>query len=346
MSRNTSNMVGTDRREADELASQLAAIVQSSDDAIVSKNLDGIVMNWNAGAERIFGYSASEMIGQPITKLIPDDRLDEESKILAQIRAGHRVDHYETVRKRKDGTLLEVSLTVSPVRNAKGTIVGASKIARDITERKRVEERQKLLMGEMKHRVNNLEAVIQSLGRSAIPKNEPAVGAFFDAFIGRLHALLSVGDLVVSSTSRQADLREVINRALAPFLNAESGPRIKLTGPSLHLAENTSGGLALAMHELATNAIKYGALKTDNGTIELLWSVETDGENGHLVKIEWKEHVEGIVSEPESRGFGTRLIRAAIAAERDHRTDVVFEPDGLRCTFQFHINGEMGSRPC
>ncbi|MGZ4987698.1 MAG: sensor histidine kinase [Limisphaerales bacterium] len=346
MSRNTSNVIGADSREAHELASQLAAIVQSSDDAIVSKNLDGIVVNWNAAAERIFGYSASEMIGQPIAKLIPEDRLDEESNILAQIRAGRRVDHYETVRKRKDGTLIEVSLTVSPVTNSEGIIVGASKIARDITERKRVEERQKLLMGEMKHRVNNLEAVIQSLGRSAIPKNEPAVEAFFDAFMGRLHALLSVGDLVVSSTSRQADLRDVINRALEPFLNAGTGSAIKLAGPSLHLAENTSGGLALAMHELATNAIKYGALKADGGTVELHWSVEPDGENGRRVKIEWKERVDSVISEPENRGFGSRLIRAAIAAERDHRTDVVFEPDGLRCTFQFHIAGEVGSRPC
>ena len=232
-----------------------------------------------------------------------------------------------------------MSLTVSPVRNAEGTIVGASKIARDITERKRSEERQKLLMGEMKHRVNNLEAVIQSLGRSAIPKNEPAVEAFFDAFMGRLHALLSVGDLVVSSTSRQADLCDVMSWALAPFLNSETKSRIKLDGPSLQLSENTAGGLALAVHELATNAIKYGALKTGVGTVELRWSVESDRENGRLAKIEWKERVGSTVTEPTSKGFGSRLIRAAIASEPEHRTDLAFEPDGLRCSFQFRLAG-------
>ncbi|MFZ1198354.1 MAG: PAS domain S-box protein [Pseudolabrys sp.] len=113
----------------------MASIVESSDDAIVSKNLDGIIANWNRGAERIFGYTSDEAIGQPITIVIPTDRQSEERKILMRIRRGERIDHFETVRQRKDGSLVVVSLTVSPVRNAEGQIVGASKIARDITER-------------------------------------------------------------------------------------------------------------------------------------------------------------------------------------------------------------------
>ncbi len=122
------------------LASQwLASIVESSDDAIVSKNLDGIILTWNRGAERIFGYSADEVIGKPVTILMPPDRVDEEPEILARIRRGEPIDHYETVRQRKDGTLLDVSLTVSPVRDDSGRIIGASKIARDITDRKRAE---------------------------------------------------------------------------------------------------------------------------------------------------------------------------------------------------------------
>lgn len=119
--------------------SRLAAIVEGSDDAIVSKDLDGIVTSWNAGAERLFGYMAEEVIGKPITIIIPKDRLNEEPNILARIRRGERVDHFETVRQRKDGSLLDISLTVSPITDAKGQIVGASKIARDITERRKVE---------------------------------------------------------------------------------------------------------------------------------------------------------------------------------------------------------------
>src|SRR6202011_2680059 len=130
----------TERRRAGQLAQRLVAIVESSDDAIVSKDLDGIVKTWNLGAERLFGYTAEEAIGKPITLLIPMDRRDEESEILSRIRRGERIDHYETVRRRKDGSLVEISLTVSPIKNAEGTIIGASKIARDITERKRAEQ--------------------------------------------------------------------------------------------------------------------------------------------------------------------------------------------------------------
>jgi PAS domain S-box-containing protein len=123
----------------------LAAIVESSDDAIVSKNLDGIIQSWNTGAERIFGYRAHEVIGKSIILLIPPERRAEERMILDRIRRGQRVEHYETVRMRKDGTLLDISLTVSPVKDANGKVIGASKIARNITDRKRMESIQRAL---------------------------------------------------------------------------------------------------------------------------------------------------------------------------------------------------------
>jgi PAS domain S-box-containing protein len=119
-----------------EAQARLAAIVESSDDAIVSKTLDGIVRTWNRGAERIFGYSAAEMVGRPIQTIIPPDRLEEEPRILERLRRGERVDHFETVRRRKDGTQIEVSVTISPIRGRDGQVIGASKIARDITPQK------------------------------------------------------------------------------------------------------------------------------------------------------------------------------------------------------------------
>lgn len=128
-----------DPSAVDLMSARLAAIVESSDDAIISKDLNGIVMTWNRGAQRLFGYTAEEMIGQPIQRLIPTDRFDEEPRILERIRQGHRIDHYETVRQRKDGSQLHISLTVSPIKDGTGRIVGASKIARDITERKQAE---------------------------------------------------------------------------------------------------------------------------------------------------------------------------------------------------------------
>jgi len=118
----------------------LAAIVDSSDDAIISKTLDGVITSWNKGAERLFGYTREETMGQHITLIIPEDRRDEEAKIVGRLRRGERVDHFETVRVRKDGTLIDLSLTISPVKDAAGHVVGASKVARDITERKQTEQ--------------------------------------------------------------------------------------------------------------------------------------------------------------------------------------------------------------
>jgi PAS domain S-box-containing protein len=127
------------RKKNDEIRFRLAAIVDSADDAIVSKDLNGIVNSWNQGAQRMFGYAADEMIGQPILRLIPDELHYEEEQILRTLRAGDRVDHYETTRRKKNGDPIEVSVTISPIREETGQVIGASKIARDISDRKRIE---------------------------------------------------------------------------------------------------------------------------------------------------------------------------------------------------------------
>src|SRR6185437_433208 len=126
-------------RDLIEANGKLAAIVQFSEDAIISKDLEGVITSWNPGAERLFGYTAREAIGQPVTILTPADHIDEEPAILERIREGKHIEHYESVRQRKDGTLLDFSLTISPIRDRRGNIVGASEIARDISERKQAE---------------------------------------------------------------------------------------------------------------------------------------------------------------------------------------------------------------
>ena len=154
-------------KAAAEAQARLAAIVQSSDDAIISKDLNGVVNSWNRGAERLFGYTAAEAIGQPITVIIPKERRDEETRILKRIRSGEMVEHFETVRQHKDGKLLNISLTISPVRDEHGRITGASKIARDISDRKRAEEALRL-----REQTQRLLAEIGMLGAQA-PAADP-----------------------------------------------------------------------------------------------------------------------------------------------------------------------------
>jgi PAS domain S-box-containing protein len=150
------------QRRAGEVQARLAAIVASSDDAIVSKTLDGIVTSWNRGAERIFGYTAEEMIGQSISRLVPPGRRDDLEAILGAIRRGDSVDHFETERVRKDGRTIHVSLTVSPIRDADGCIIGASKIARDVTDRRRAEEAKDEFLAMLGHELRNPLAAVQS----------------------------------------------------------------------------------------------------------------------------------------------------------------------------------------
>ena len=183
----------SDPLRADTAQNYFAAIVESSDDAIVSKDLGGIIRSWNKGAERVFGYTAQEAVGQHVSLLIPDDRLDEEPGIIERIRRGERVDHYETVRRRKDGSFIDVSLTVSPVKNASGQVVGASKIARDVTEKRRAEQARELLLHEIKHRVKNTLGTVQAIAAQTFRDGPRAER---DAFAGRLRALSHAHDLL------------------------------------------------------------------------------------------------------------------------------------------------------
>lgn len=165
----------------DDSVIRLAAIVESSDDAIISKDLDGIITSWNAGAEALFGYSQLEAIGKPITILIPTDHLDEEPEILARIRRGEKISHYETVRQRKDGSLIHVSLSVSPLKDTSGKVVGASKISRDITERKRRETLLESLdrVSKLIARDLDLDKVVQTVTDAATELSGAKFGAFF-----------------------------------------------------------------------------------------------------------------------------------------------------------------------
>jgi PAS domain S-box-containing protein len=283
----------------------LASIVESSDDAIISKNLDGIITSWNAGAERIFGYSAVEAVAQPITIVIPQDRRHEEPEILARIRRGGRVDHFETVRQRKDGELIAVSLTISPVRNDKGEIVGASKIARDITEQKRNQERIGTLAREAEHRSKNMLATVQAVVNLS---EADTLDGFKKVIKGRVNALAHVHSLFVETRWIGAELSAIAEQELSPYA-ATSESRVAINGPLVLLAPDTAQAVAICLHELATNAAKYGSLSVGTGRLDLTWSHETDG----TLVLRWMETGGPDVKEPTRRGFGGRVVERMIA---------------------------------
>jgi PAS domain S-box-containing protein len=195
-------------------AQRTVAIVESSDDAIISKDLDGVIASWNGGAERLFGYSAEEVIGKPVTILIPPDRQDEEPRILERIRRGERIDHYETVRRRKSGGDVHISLTVSPIKNSQGEVVGASKIARDISERKRSETQIAILAREAEHRAKNVLATVQATVHLSQSNTTEGLKA---AIEGRIMALANVHALFVQSRWTGAELRDLITQELSPY---------------------------------------------------------------------------------------------------------------------------------
>jgi PAS domain S-box-containing protein len=165
MDANESSAAPMDAR-SHEISARLAAIVDSSDDAIVSKTLDGVITSWNRGAEKLFGYTAAEAVGRHISLIIPEDRKAEEDDVLARLRRGERIDHFETVRQAKDGRQLHISLTVSPIRDAKGTVIGASKVARDITERIHAEQALRRVHAELEERVRARTAELSSANES------------------------------------------------------------------------------------------------------------------------------------------------------------------------------------
>lgn len=318
----------TESKSAEQRLRSLASIVESSDDAIVSKNLDGIIANWNRGAERIFGYTSEEAIGQPITIVIPADRQSEEREILTRIRGGEHIDHFETIRQRKDGGLIVVSLTISPVKDDDGKIVGASKIARDITEQKRNQELISTLAREAEHRSKNLLATVQATVR--LSQSETPDG-LKRAIEGRIQALANVHSLFVKTRWNGADLSTIATQELAPY-SEKNQRRVRIDGPPVFLEPDLAQAIAISLHELATNAAKYGALAVPDGQVELKWSHDADGR----LHLRWTESSGPKVQEPTHKGFGGRIIEQMIA-QRSGKMHFDWRADGLVCEITLKV---------
>lgn len=318
-------------RRVERAAQQLAAIVESSDDAIASKDLNGVLQTWNRGAEQLFGYTAEEAIGQSVAILMPDGYDDEERGILARIRRGESIENHDTVRRRKDGSLVDISLTVSPIRDSRGRLVGASKIAHDIAERRAAEARQRLLLREVNHRAKNMLHTVQSIAIQT-RRGAASLTAFEKSFMARLTALSHAHDLLAANYWRGASLRDLVDGELAPYRDGGEPTRTRLDGDDIELDARTALALGMAFHELATNAAKYGALSVTAGTVSVTWRRESarSGAPAGLC-IEWVERNGPPVEPPQRRGFGSRLIERGLSHELDAEARVNFESKGVRC---------------
>ncbi|ABD27102.1 signal transduction histidine kinase [Novosphingobium aromaticivorans DSM 12444] len=425
----------------------LSAIIQSSDDAIISKDLSGTILSWNPAATRIFGFSEAEMIGHSVRRLIPAERQAEEDDILARIARGERVKSFDTMRQRKDGVQIAVSITVSPVYDKAGRIVGASKIARDITSREegqralresearfrmladnisqltwvadrtgaigwynkrwydytgvphgstdgwgwdrvhhpdhleRVrehfaesiaagrewedtfpllgrdgtyrwflsrakpirgedggivywfgtntdvtemlekEEQIRVLLMEVNHRSKNLLSVVQALARRS-GGGDPE---FLRRFENRLASLSANQDLLVRRGWSTIMMDELADAQLA-ILGRDSREQVLTQGLSLALSPRSAEIIGMALHELATNALKYGALSVPTGRVSLSWEETPDG---HF-QIDWRESGGPAVRDPKQHGFGTTLIRHIPARSLHADVTLDYAPAGLR----------------
>ena len=297
--------------------------METSDDAIVSKDLDGVIVTWNKGAERLFGYVAAEVVGKPITIIIPADRLHEETEILTRIRRGERIEHFETIRQRKDGSLVTISLTVSPVTDELGKIVGASKIARDITDQKRREEQINLLAREADHRTKNVLALAQATVHLAQGETPAALKAVIE---GRLQALANAHALLAQSRWNGADLRKLAEAELFPYSRGGEAPAV-IEGPDLLLAPDQAQAMAMTLHELATNAVKYGALSKPRGRVRVEWHVRPVGR----LLLRWTETGGPGVKPPTHQGFGTRVMERMVCGQLNGEVNFDWRDEGVIC---------------
>jgi PAS domain S-box-containing protein len=448
----------TAHKNAEEAQARLAAIVTSSADAIISKTLDSIVTSWNEAAERMFGYSASEMIGQSIRRLLPADRQQDEDIILARLARNESIKHFETVGLAKDGRIFDASATISPIRDSEGRIIGAAKIVRDITERKRAEqslraskdrlqfaldaarlgwwqydplhrvflwdtrskemfgiaedktdieeftkrvhpddakrvwaaieealdpadpkpratefrlrprdgevrwvqaqglvhlegtpperrvvsmvgtvqditerkrreeerreqqEREHLLMREVNHRARNMLSLVQAIARQTAARESED---FMDRFAERVQALAANQDLLIRNEWRGVDVDDLVRGQLAHFADLIDA-RIVLYGGKLRLRAASAQAVGLALHELATNAGKYGALSTDTGRVDVCWKSD-----GDTFTMTWTEQDGPPVSAPEQRGFGTRVMEDMAERSLGGTVALCYAPSGV-----------------
>lgn len=294
-------------------AERLAAIVESSFDAIISKNLSGTIVSWNKAAERMFGYAEIEAVGKSIYLIIPDDKRDEEADILRRLKKGERIEPFQTTRCHRDGRMVPISITISPIKSRGGQLVGASSIARDISETRESDRRLRLLMREINHRVKNQYAVVLAVIRQTATRSR-SIEDFEKRIRERIMALSHSHDLLSQVDWAGVRLADLLAHQLQPFEGLQT---VGVFGPEISLDANAVLNLGMAFHELIINAMRFGV--RDAGGISVTWRLTSEEGEG-VFELVWSEpmaaNADLLVQE---QGFGAlvlgKLVPSALSGQ-------------------------------
>jgi PAS domain S-box-containing protein len=316
----------TEHLEEAEKNMQLATIVATSADAIISMDIEGSIQSWNPGAEIMFGYAADEVIGKSELILFPEAAEAEFEDKYRHLRHGEHVLR-DTVRRRKDGSLIDLAINVAPMRRPDGRIFGFSAVFRDITESKRVEKHLRTVMRELSHRTKNLLAVIVAMVRQTA-RGSTDVAVLQSQLIQRLQSLSASHDLLVAEDWTGASLEELIRAVLQPF-TGNSEESLECIGPVVFINATAAQNLGLALHELATNAAKYGALSISTGRVHVKWGFELDDAGARRLVVQWTEHNGPRVTQPTVKGFGHVVIERVVGQALSATVAYQFNPEGV-----------------
>lgn len=328
----------SERKQHEQARALLAAIVESSQDAIVSHDLEGIITSWNAGAEQLFGHAASVAIGQSISILLGEALPDDWARMRKRLEQGEQIARFESASVVRNGHSIAVSITISPIRDTDGHVAGASVVARNISERRAAEQKTGLLLDELDHRVKNILAIVSAVVTQTA-KGSITPEAFAAEIEGRIQSIAKAHTLLSRAGQSEIALRALITTELAPYDRQEG--TLVIAGPDVALKPKAGLALAMAIHELASNAAKYGALSTVSGRLEVRWTV-TSGTDKEILALAWTESGGPAVQPPVRRGFGTTLIERALTHELDAEVRREFAVPGLRCTIEIPLTEEVG----
>lgn len=304
--------------------------------AICTLDVEGRITSWSPGAVRIFGYAADEAMGMDVAVLFTTTdaaagahRLEME-RALAEGRAEDSRWHVRKGGERFWGNGVTMRLE-------RGELTGLVKIMRDETATRLAEEQRVLLLHELNHRIRNTLVTVQSLAEQTLRASglDPAVR---QDFIQRLIALSKAHDVLVEENWAGADLEAIAAQALAAHVGGERAA-IVVDGPDVRLSPQQAVAMSLVLHELATNAVKYGALSVPEGRVSLNWNLALDSQGGRHLTVLWEEAGGPQVAPPSRRGFGSRLIARSFAAESGGRAEVEYRPEGVRCILQIPLSG-------